>query len=119
MMSSPFCACAYIPFCGPTERNVNLIIQSIIFSLNTTWRAKVQPVLVAKAHQILLFQVAKIQRPNAKQAKQDSTKVALYEQFQRWKSLKDLLNLKTDKELAEILLDNYEKSAQKNPVCLR
>ena len=51
-------------------------------------------------------------------AKRDSTKVALYEQFQGWRSLKDLLNLKTHKELAEILLDNYEKSAQKNPVCL-
>ncbi len=52
-------------------------------------------------------------------AKRDSTKVGLYEQFQRWRSLKDDLHLKTDKELAKILLDNYEKSAQKNPVCSR
>lgn len=52
-------------------------------------------------------------------AKRDSTKVGLYEQFQRWRSLRDELNLKTDKRLAEILLDNYEKSVQKNPVCLR
>ncbi|XP_028411412.1 uncharacterized protein LOC114533974 [Dendronephthya gigantea] len=45
-------------------------------------------------------------------AKRDSTKVALYEQFQRWRSLKEELDLKTDKQLAEMLLDNYEKGAR-------
>ena len=49
-------------------------------------------------------------------AKRDSTKVALYEQFQRWRSVKELLNFKTDKELTEILLDNYEKCAKKSCV---
>ena len=52
-------------------------------------------------------------------AKQDSTKVGLYEQFQHWRSLKDDLHLKTDKQLVKILLDNYKKSAQKNPVWSR
>ncbi|XP_028417582.1 uncharacterized protein LOC114542029 [Dendronephthya gigantea] len=45
-------------------------------------------------------------------AKRDSTKIALYEQYQRWRCLKDELNLKTDKQLAEMLLDHYEKGAR-------
>ena len=52
-------------------------------------------------------------------AKRDATKIALYEQFQRWRSLKDTLKLNTDKQFAEILLDQYEKTVQKNPVCSR
>ena len=52
-------------------------------------------------------------------AKRDVTKIASYKQFQQWRSLKDTLKLKTDKQLAEILLDQYEKTVQKNPVCSR
>ena len=64
-MSSPFCACACIPFCGPTKRNVNLIIylHACVLGQKMTktsirsehnMEGKVQPVLVAKARQILL-----------------------------------------------------------------
>ncbi|CAB3985659.1 Hypothetical predicted protein, partial [Paramuricea clavata] len=46
-------------------------------------------------------------------AKRDATKICLYdEQFTRWRQLKNDLNVKTDKELATLLLDNYSSTKQ-------
>ena len=46
-------------------------------------------------------------------AKRDATKVCLYEeQFARWRRLKDELGVKTDKEVAALLLDNYFDNAR-------
>ena len=52
-------------------------------------------------------------------AKKDATKVRLYEQFQRWRSLKEDLKLKTDKELAEVLLNNFAQNSARNPASFR
>lgn len=40
-------------------------------------------------------------------AERDKTKVSLFEHFQIWRDLRKKLNLKTDKELAGVLLENY------------
>ena len=37
----------------------------------------------------------------------DKTKVSLFEHFEIWRDLRKKLNLKTDKELAGVLLENY------------
>ena len=40
-------------------------------------------------------------------AERNATRIYLYEQFNRWRDLKEELSLKMDKELAAVLLDNY------------
>ena len=40
-------------------------------------------------------------------AEKDKTKVSLFEHFETWRDLRKKLNLKTDKELAGVLLENY------------
>ena len=119
-MSSPFCACVWFVyiFCFEPQYICYMKFGLLVF-----------PVFVKFEHNLnrsvslfmFIIQCINIQRPNASniQRNETSTKAALHKQFQRWRSLKDLLNLNTDKELAEILMDNHEKIAQKNPVCLR
>lgn len=43
----------------------------------------------------------------------DATRIYLFEQFQRWRTMKDELKLKMDKELASVLLDFYENSKKR------
>ena len=45
-------------------------------------------------------------------AERDATKIYLYDQFNRWRQLKGQVNVKTDKEVAALLLDNYFSSRQ-------
>lgn len=45
-------------------------------------------------------------------AKRDYSKVDLLGSFQRWRDLRKKLNMSSDKELADFLMDHYE-SAQK------
>ncbi len=45
-------------------------------------------------------------------AERDKTKISLFEHFQCWRDLQKELNLKTDKELAGALLDNYFSKAK-------
>ena len=40
-------------------------------------------------------------------AERNATRIYLYDQFNRWRDLKEELSLKMDKELAAVLLDNY------------
>lgn len=45
-------------------------------------------------------------------AERDATKIYLYEQFERWRQLKEQVNAKTDKAVAALLLDNYFSTRQ-------
>lgn len=40
-------------------------------------------------------------------SERDKTKISLFEHFVSWRNLRKQLNLKTDKELAGVLLGNY------------
>ena len=44
----------------------------------------------------------------------DASKVYLFDQFPRWRDLRNELTLKTDKELASVLLDFYLSSKERN-----
>ena len=46
-------------------------------------------------------------------AKRDATKVCLLEAFDRWKVVKEENDLKSDKQVAEMLLDLYMKESTK------
>ena len=41
-------------------------------------------------------------------ANRDASKVYLFDLFPRWKALKDKKNLRSDKDVAQFLLDAYE-----------
>ena len=45
----------------------------------------------------------------------DATKVCLYEQFERWRHLKEEMKAKTHKEVAAVLLDSYYRSTKETP----
>jgi hypothetical protein len=45
--------------------------------------------------------------------RRDATKICLYEQFTRWRELKEQLQVKTDKEVAAFLLDKHYNSSPK------
>ena len=45
----------------------------------------------------------------------DATKVCLYEQFERWRQLKEEIKANTHKEVAAILLDSYFKLTKETP----
>ena len=51
--------------------------------------------------------VAKETRRKPYYARRDATKIYLFEHFERWRTLLIELGLKTDKELAAALLDNF------------
>ena len=59
----------------------------------------------------VLSEEDKKEKRKAYQARRDATKIYLLdEQFARWRQLKSDLNLKTDKEVATLLLDSYFNS---------
>ena len=47
-------------------------------------------------------------------AERDATKIYLFEQHTRWRTLMGELKLKTDRELASVLLDCYLSSKERN-----
>ena len=47
-------------------------------------------------------------------AERDATKVYLFDQHARWRTLREQMALKTDKELATILLDCYLSPKERN-----
>ena len=61
----------------------------------------------------LLSDDEKKRRRKASYAKRDYSRVNLMGCFQRWRDMRKKLNMSTDKELADFLMDYYE-SAQKN-----
>ena len=47
-------------------------------------------------------------------AERDKTKVSLFEHFESWRDLRKRLNLKSDRELAGVLLENYFEKSKDN-----
>ena len=43
-------------------------------------------------------------------ARRDATKIYLFDTFERWRALKESKNLKSDKDVAEMLLESYPKT---------
>ena len=43
-------------------------------------------------------------------ARRDATKIYLFDTFERWRVLKESKNLKSDKDVAEMLLESYPKT---------
>ena len=41
-------------------------------------------------------------------ARRDATKIYLFDTFERWRALKESKNLKSDKDVAEMLLESYQ-----------
>lgn len=44
--------------------------------------------------------------------KRDATKICIYDQFARWRELKDEIHAKTDKEVAAFLLNKHYSSSR-------
>ena len=44
--------------------------------------------------------------------RRDATKICLYEQFTRWRELKEQIQVKTDKEVAAFLLNKHYSSTK-------
>ena len=55
---------------------------------------------------VVSFELA-AQRRKKYTAERDKTKVSLFEHLESWRDLRKKLNLKTDKELAGLFLENY------------
>ena len=63
----------------------------------------------------LLSNDEKIMRRKSSYAKRDSSKINLLDSFQRWRDLGEKLNMSSDKELANFLMDCYESAQENEP----
>ena len=50
----------------------------------------------------------KTKKRKAYLARRDATKIYLFDTFERWRALKESKNLKSDKDIAEMLLESYQ-----------
>lgn len=57
----------------------------------------------------------KISRRKSSYLKRDSSRINLLDSFQRWRDLRDKLNMSKDKDLANFLMDFYESEQEKGP----
>ena len=63
----------------------------------------------------LLSKDEKLMRRKSSYAKRDSSKINLLDSFQRWRDLGEKLNMSSDKELANFLMDCYESAQENEP----
>lgn len=57
----------------------------------------------------------KISRRKSSYLKRDSSRINLLDSFQRWRDLREKLNMSKDKDLAKFLMDFYESAQEKGP----
>ena len=126
--SSPFCASVlriktFLSVGLQKGMLINVVVANYIFtaSRNMEERAGCSSTVRDEISSVISAPTSEEKKVFRKEylAKKDATKVRLYEQFQRWRSLKEDLKLKTDKELAEVLLNNFAQNSARNPASLR